>query len=647
VTITLGDKQRPIAVAVGNFDASQDSDKGLDLVVVTTKASDGADTDLTVQIWKNTTASKGATPTFVQSASKQLANAPRDVVAVYLDGDNNLDVVVAEVNPTTALQQFLGDGAGGLGAAKNTPLIDGVFRVAAVRDAKNLPAAPGQGSFDDGGTNDLVVLFNTRSQVQVVLSNGDGTLDASKSPANLFTSQQTEGLAVGRFFAGDNRFGAVAVTDDQALLLRGDGTGQLFPWNQIVPFTNLSVVAAGDFNNDGLLDFAVTGGTGFALVNVQLGRGDGNFNEGNTVNAGGTVNHIAVGDFNNDGKADLVVVTSDGKARVLLNNTDLTASAIPIQALESQQFTAVTAQFSVPDMTAGPENFSALIDWGDGTTSTGTIARTGALGTPFTVTGTHTYAPEGTYRVFVQIIDNKNGIGIVTAGQASVLESRPAGITDATQHYVDELYEKLLGRRADAAGLALYSGALARGVSRDLVVQAILLSQESLVRLVTDAYVLCLNRLPDDSGLVNGVNMLAQGLTLQQLRALLLASPEFFGRFGGGTNEGFLSALYRRVLNREIEPAAQATYLRQLSVVNNRGLSVVTVLNSTEFLTKLLSTGFNFGNFQLLGHYVQYLNRFGDAVGLNSAINAIQHGSRESTFIIGLFTSPEFVARLQ
>lgn len=51
-----------------------------------------------------------------------------------------------------------------------------------------------------------------------------------------------------------------------------------------------------------------------------------------------------------------------------------------------------------------PEFYEALIDWGDGQTSTGTVRTNATFG--FEVEGTHTYAAGGTYPVTVTIIDH-------------------------------------------------------------------------------------------------------------------------------------------------------------------------------------------------------------------------------------------------
>jgi FG-GAP-like repeat len=72
-------------------------------------------------------------------------------------------------------------------------------------------------------------------------------------------------------------------------------------------------LALGDFNHDKLLDFAaLCDSNGAAIVDVRLGRGDGNFNLGPLYQAGMSAAAIAGGDFENDGKRDLVVANSAG-----------------------------------------------------------------------------------------------------------------------------------------------------------------------------------------------------------------------------------------------------------------------------------------------------------------------------------------------
>jgi hypothetical protein len=80
----------------------------------------------------------------------------------------------------------------------------------------------------------------------------------------------------------------------------------------------------------------------------------------------------------------------------------ITAQAVPVSATEGQSFTGQVATFTVKSTTASASGYSASINWGDGHTTTGTIA--GSAGS-FTVTGTHTYAEEGSYKTAVTITD--------------------------------------------------------------------------------------------------------------------------------------------------------------------------------------------------------------------------------------------------
>ena len=70
---------------------------------------------------------------------------------------------------------------------------------------------------------------------------------------------------------------------------------------------------------------------------------------------------------------------------------------------KGQAFATAVAAFVYGNPGAPAGDFTATINWGDGTTSTGTIAANGYGG--FNVVGKHAYAQAGTYTIHVGVKD--------------------------------------------------------------------------------------------------------------------------------------------------------------------------------------------------------------------------------------------------
>lgn len=104
------------------------------------------------------------------------------------------------------------------------------------------------------------------------------------------------------------------------------------------------------------------------------------------------------------------------------NVTDapLSASGTDISAVEGAPFSGPVATFTDANPFAGIEDFTAMVDWGDGVSSTGTVVALPLGG--FNVVASHTYAHYNTYAITTQIKD----IGTSAASAAST-----ATITDA------------------------------------------------------------------------------------------------------------------------------------------------------------------------------------------------------------------------
>src|SRR5439155_7735011 len=95
--------------------------------------------------------------------------------------------------------------------------------------------------------------------------------------------------------------------------------------------------------------------------------------------------------------------TVAGKANVGEQSLSITASPIPIALTEGSAFSGMFATARDPGSPDPASDFGATIDWGDGTTTAGTIS--GSAGN-YTISGGHTYADEGTHRATVTAVEN-------------------------------------------------------------------------------------------------------------------------------------------------------------------------------------------------------------------------------------------------
>jgi hypothetical protein len=110
------------------------------------------------------------------------------------------------------------------------------------------------------------------------------------------------------------------------LMGNGDGTFTATTTSPTVGLYPDSIVVA-DFNSDGIPDLALTS-VDKGLVTILLGNGDGTFESAPSLNTVSAPQSVATGDFNGDGIADLAVVNANS-VLVFLGNGDGTFTASP------------------------------------------------------------------------------------------------------------------------------------------------------------------------------------------------------------------------------------------------------------------------------------------------------------------------------
>jgi hypothetical protein len=129
--------------------------------------------------------------------------------------------------------------------------------------------------------------------------------------------------------------------------------------------------------------------------------------------------------------------------------------------------------------------------------------------------------------------------GTLAGVQASVLSSpeylqRTDGSDTA---FVIAVYGSVLGRHAEDAGLAYWTGLLSHSTSRESVVAAILSAPEALQTTIASLYEQVLSRPADASGLGFWAQFMASGHSTDAMLVALANSPEFLNLAGGsGSN---------------------------------------------------------------------------------------------------------------
>lgn len=282
-------------------------------------------------------------------------------------------------------------------------------------------------------------------------------------------------------------------------------------------------------------------------------------------------------------------------------------------------------------------DYTVSINWGDGQSSPGGVDGAGD------VTGSHTYVSAGTYSVTVTVTDDGGQSASTTFTLTISLSPPPcvattsnpappfsptAGSPDA--RWVQALYHDLLGRPADAAGLAAFTAALADGATRDELVVALEGDPDRPV-IVGSLYNGYLHRAPTAAELSFSEQLLASGATDEQLAASLLGSPEYLTTRGGGTNQGFLTSLYCDVLHRSIDPTALDTWEQELGGGVTRQQVAQAVLSSAEYRSDLVE-----------GFYLRFLRRMPTPTDRAAWLDALNGGATDEQVIAALLSSQEY-----
>jgi len=208
----------------------------------------------------------------------------------------------------------------------------------------------------------------------------------------------------------------------------------------------------------------------------------------------------------------------------------------------------------------------------------------------------------------------------------------------ASTKYVTAVYQDVLGRAPDPAGLAYWVQQLDAGAPISGVAAAIGKSAEYYGNFVIQPdYLKLLGRAADAAGLQYWTTQMLNGLTDQQLEAGFIASDEFFAN-AGGTDLNWVDAVYTLLLGRAADASGTTYWTGQLaslesmeSAVQARSQVAVRIASSQENNSNLINDD-----------YLHYLGRAADQQGLQYWLQQFAAGATNEDVITGFTGSAEY-----
>ncbi len=432
--------------------------------------------------------------------------------------------------------------------------------------------------------------------------------------ASLGVSATAHGVQVS--YAGNGSFaaGSSALPGGQTVT-RASTTVTLTPpttstvWGQPATFM-ATVTPASGTGPTGTVTFAVDG---VAQVAVPVnGQGQATFTT-KTLAVGArqiTATYSGDGQFNGGSRSTVLIVNAASTKEAL----QLSVQSVAVGA--ALPFTVVV----VPVAPGAGTATGMVTVYVDGTAMMQVGLNNGVA------TGTLTGLSQGTHTLFASYTGDNH---FKSTNSGVVSET----VTTVTQAFVEQAYLDLLQRPADPNGLAGWSSQLDAGLmTRTQVAQALMNSDEYRMLKVNQLYEQYLSRPADPMGLSGFVSFLRGGGTLEQVAAYLIGSPEYFNGHGGGSNDGFVKALYEDALGRPVDAPSEAYWDQVLSLHVPTSQIATAILSSAEYDTDLV-----------MGFYQTFLRRAADTNGLNGNVKYLQGGGRDEIVIAALVGSPEYL----
>jgi uncharacterized delta-60 repeat protein len=442
-----------------------------------------------------------------------------------------------------------------------------------------------------------------QNSVELVRYNADGTLDTTFGTGGIATS------LVGESAIGNS--GALLLPNGQILV------GVTPPSSTATP---AEIVR---FNSDGSLDQSF-GTNGIAVV---------------PDHALGTAAGIAL---QSDGKILLSAFSDHGD---LLARFDANGSLDTSFGSSGQVITPVAGTLAIQPAgeiaifggyTGANQSAAVLISYlPNGTVDTGFGAGGSANLNPALTTSFPAYFGDQ-----AMTIDANGKIIVSATGPATgadtrlIMEGYASNMPSAANlNFVTNLYQALLGRSPDQAGLYSWANLLdQKAATSSQVVDDFQQTTEHRSQIVDSLYQKILNRTADPAGEAFWVSYLGGSGTTEGVELSLLSSPEYF-QLHGGTDTGLIAGFYQDLLGRTADSAGSQAWM--LALQNGESSSAVAqaILRSAEG-----------AHFEVDALYESLLKRQADSAGLEFYSNALLGGATYEQIVADLASSEEFQA---
>jgi hypothetical protein len=342
--------------------------------------------------------------------------SPLDPVVADFNNDGKLDLAIGWTNSSSGvIQIFLGNGDGTFGQPVETDVPFPIYSLVV-------------GDFNGDGNEDIALAQTGYRTVilYVFLGSGDGHLNIAPGGGSIGDSP-----VAAADFNGDGKLDLIVAhfnqdADDTQYVALGNGDGSFADPVLLEGQEFYSSPEVGDFNDDGILDIALTAcfyNCDGGAVDVFWGVGDGTFQPPVRYQTPTSTIGLTVGDVNRDGNLDIVTSATDvllgngkGGFTVRGGNGIFDASAVELVDFNNDGRLDFLSIYDQPD-----GGFSAFLGNGDGTFQAPQSWPGSGAANPVVVG----FPQDGRLAVIVKNIDALSGEWVISAFRQTSLSVTP------------------------------------------------------------------------------------------------------------------------------------------------------------------------------------------------------------------------------